>query len=300
MPPSRISGVCAHSSSPISECVSARSSTHGPAAVIANPDRVEDLNAALAEVASTPQDRLSATLDRALAERIAERGQQLISNFEAALASDHRTVFSALARHSESELVDPVLASLSDIGSRQWVHEIARQENLPRTHSRSCPTESPVEAFRSHLQIPEHSSESCAQLAARCMPQGVVGAAISLDATILIPIAAEVARQDANALLPAQPSCRSWLVIWAHAIESGADPWQCLNPIDAMAPVLDAVLDGDRHAKTLVAALSTADGIDLSSYPRRAEVWGHNPRTGAIPSAPPNCHRRCPQRNGHC
>ena len=243
------------------------------AAVVADPDRIDDLSVALAEVESTPGDSLSATLRLALTERIAEGGQQIIGYFEAAIARDHAAAFSVLAHHSDSEQIDPVLAALSGIGNRQWVHNAARQAHLPLTHGRSVPTEDPIEAFRSHLSIPEHSSESCARLAARCTPRGLVEATIELGAQILVLFAAEVTLQDIDALLPARPAIPMWLEIWAGAIEGGADPWSWLSPNDALTPVLDAAIDGRSYATMLVAALSEADDMDISSYPRRAEVW---------------------------
>ena len=222
---------------------------------------------------STPENLQSAALGAALTDRIAEGGQQIISYFEAAIAADCLIVFSALALHSDRGQVDPVLASLSGIRSRHWIHDVARQAYLPLTHSRACPIESPAEAFRSHLTIPEHSRESCGHLAARCPPKSVVEAAIELDAAILIPFAVEAVHRDTDALLPAQPASPPWQEIWAGVVASGADPWTWLKPNDAMAPVLDAAIDGLPYSATLVVALSEVDGVDISHYPRRAEVW---------------------------
>lgn len=244
------------------------------AAVIADPHRIDDLKTALAEAASTPEDLQSATLGAALTDCIAEGGQQIIDYFKAAIAVDCKIVFSALALHSDGDQVDPVLASLRNIECRRWIHDVALDAHLPLTHGASCPSENPTEAFRNHLTIPEHSRESCAQLAARCVPQSVVAAAIDLDAAILIPIAVEAVRCDSDALFPAQPADPSWLEIWAGVIESGADPWTWLKPKEAVAPILDAAMDGRSYAATLVTALSEADGIDVSLYPRRVEVWG--------------------------
>ena len=243
------------------------------AAVIADPDRIDDLETALAEVALIPEDPISAALDLALSERIAASEQQIISYFEAAINADCPVAFTALALHSDRGQVDPVLASLSGIGSRHWIHDVAQQAHLPLTHGRACPIESPTEAFRSHLTIRGHSRESCTHLAARCPPKSVVEAAIDLDAVILIPFAVEAVHCDTDALLPAQPASPLWQEIWAGVVESGADPWTWLKPNDAMAPVLDAAIDGRPYSATPVAVLSEVDGVDISHYPRRAEVW---------------------------
>ena len=101
------------------------------AAVLADPDRIDDLKTALAEAASTPEDPQSVTLGAALTDCIAEGGQQIIDYFEAAIAADCRIVFSELALHSDGDQVDSVLASLNNIEGRQWIHNVARDAISP-------------------------------------------------------------------------------------------------------------------------------------------------------------------------
>ena len=243
------------------------------ATVIENPNRVVDLEAALTEVANAPRDPLCVSISAALGRHIAARGQAIASYFEAALDGDHETVFAVLAGQVDHALADPLLASVNAIGSREWVHEVARRAQLPLTHSQSCPTEDPIEAFRAHLAIPGNTEESCLLLATRCGAQGAVQAAITLEAAVLVRVAADAVRHDVDALLPARPAIRGWLSIWALLIEDGADPWTWLEPREALEPVFDAALEGDGHAKTLVDTLSAFDEANLASYARRAEAW---------------------------
>ena len=244
------------------------------AAVIGDPNRIEDLQAALSKVAVCPRDPLCDAIDGAVDSQIAERGQAIVDYLEAAVITDRRAVFAALADRGDPERIDTGLASLDGIGSREWVHEVAQQARLPITHSQSCPTNEPIEAFRAHLSIPGHTSASCSRLASRCEPRGVVEAAVALDAPVLVELAAQAVHQDADALLPAHLASRCWLAIWARMVEGGADPWTWMEPREALELVVDALLDGDDNAKPLVAELGAADGIDLASYPRRAEAWG--------------------------
>ncbi|WP_423916818.1 hypothetical protein [Candidatus Poriferisodalis sp.] len=243
-------------------------------AVIRDPNRIDDLEAALAETAVTPSDPLSSKLEAALAEQIAASGQAIMGHFDAALTVDNRAVFAALARHLDRTRGDLMLASVSAIGSRDWTHEIARLEELPLFHASSCPTDEPIGAFSAHLSISGHSAESCARLAARCRPQHVVSAACALGAPDLIPLAARAALQDVDALLPAQPANRHWLDIWAHAVDGGADPWIWLQPEEAVVPVIDALMDGNQSMARILTELSKHDDIDLATYPRRTEAWG--------------------------
>ena len=243
------------------------------AAVIGDPNRMEDLQAALSEVAAHQRDPLCAAIDAALDSQIAARGQEIMDYLEAAVTTDRRAVFAAIADRADPERIDTGLASLDGIVSREWVHEVAQQAQLPETHSHSCPTSEPIEAFRAHLAIPGHTSASRSRLASRCEPRGLVEAAVALDAPVLVEHAAQAVHQDADALLPAQLASRCWLAIWARTVEGGADPWTWIEPRDAVEPVLDALLGGDDNAKPLVAELGAADGIDLASYPRRAGAW---------------------------
>ena len=243
------------------------------AAVIGDPNRIEDLQAALSEVAAHPRDPLCDAIDAVVNSQIAARGQEIVDYLEAAVATDRRAVFAALADRADPERIDTGLASLDGIGSREWVHEVAQQARLPMAHSQSCPTGEPTEAFRAHLAIPAHTPASRSRLASRCEPRGVVEAAVALGAPVLVELAAQAVHQDADALLPAHLTSRCWLAIWARTVEGGADPWTWMEPRDALEPVVDALLGGDDNAKSLVAALAAADGIDLASYPRRAEVW---------------------------
>ena len=243
------------------------------AAVIGDPNRIEDLQAALSEVAAHSRDPLCDAIDAAFDTQIAARGQAIVDYLDEAVTTDRRAVFAALTDRADPERIDTGLASLDGIGSRGWVHEVAEQTRLPMTHSQSCPTNEPIEAFRAHLSIPGHTSASCSRLASRCEPRGVVEAAVALDAPVLVELAAQAVHQDADALLPAHLTSRRWLAIWARTVEGGADPWTWMEPRDALEPVVDALLDGDDNAKPLVAELGAADGIDLAPYPRRAEAW---------------------------
>lgn len=243
------------------------------AAVIGDPNRIEDLQAALSEVATHPHEPLSDAIDAAVDSQIAARGQAIVDYLEAAVTTDRRAVFSALADRADPERIDTCLASLDGIRSREWVHEVAQQARLPMTHSQSCPAGEPIEAFRAHLAITEHTSASRSRLASRCEPRGVVEAAVELDEPVLVELAAQAVHQDVDALLPAHLTSRCGLAIWARAVEGGADPWKWMEAREALAPVVDALLDGDDNAKPLVAELGAADGIDMASYARRAEAW---------------------------
>ena len=243
------------------------------AAVVGDPNRINDLQAALDEVAAKPFDHLCGSINTALDKQVKARGQALVDYFETAMTSSRRAVFNALAHRVHPERIDAVLAAVDGIENREWVHEIAQQTRLPMTHSRSCPTGEPIKAFQAHLAIPGHSSESRAQLASRCEPRGVVDSAVALDARVLVDLAAEAVRQDTDVLLPARPGSRCWLAIWARVVEDGADPWTWLKPWDAMEPVFNAFLEGDDNVKSLVAALGASTDINLASYPRRSEVW---------------------------
>ena len=243
------------------------------AAVVGDPNRLEDLQDALTEVAAHPRDPLCAAIDAAVDSQIAARGQEIVDNLEAAVATDRRAVFAAVADRADPERIDTGLASLDGIGSREWVHEVAQQAQLPMTHGQSCPTGEPTEAFRAHLAIPGHTSASRSRLASRCEPRGVVEAAVALDAPVLVELATQAVHQDAGALLSSHLASRCGLAIWARTVDGGADPWQWMEPREALGPVVDALLDGDDNAKPLVAELGAAAGIDLASYPRRAEAW---------------------------
>ena len=243
------------------------------AAVIGDPNRIEDLQDALSEVAAHPRDPLCAAIDAAVDSQIAARRQEIVDYLEAAVATDRRAVFAAVVDRADPERFDTGLASLDGIGSREWVHEVAQQAQLPMTHSQSCPTIEPTEAFRAHLAIPGHTSASRSRLASRCEPRGVVEAAVALEAPVLVELAAQAVHQDADALLPAHLASGCGLAIWARTVEGGADPWQWMEPREALEPVVDALLNGDDNANPLVAELGAAEGIDLASYPRRAEAW---------------------------
>ena len=243
------------------------------AAVIGDPNRIEDLQDALNEVAADPLDPLCASIDAAVQTQIEERDQEIVNYLEATVATNRRAVFAAIVDRADSERIDARLASLDGIGSREWVHEVAQHARLPMTHSQSCPTHEPIEAFRTHLTITGHTSASRSRLASRCESRGVVEAAVALDVPFLVELAAQAVHQDADALLPAHLASRCWLAIWSRTVEGGADPWTWTEPRKALEPVVDALLDGDDNAKPLVAALGAADGIDLASYPRRAEAW---------------------------
>ena len=126
------------------------------AAVIGDPNRMDDLQAALSEVTAHPHDPLCDAIDAALDSQIAARSQAIVNYLEAAVTTNRRSVFSTLADRADPERIDTCLASLDGIGSRESVHEVAHQARLPMTHSQSCPAGEPIEAFRSHLAIPEH------------------------------------------------------------------------------------------------------------------------------------------------
>ncbi|MDE0268652.1 MAG: effector-associated domain EAD1-containing protein [Acidimicrobiaceae bacterium] len=243
------------------------------AAVIGDSSRIDDLQAALDEIAAKPRDQLCVSINTALDKQIKERGKALVDYLKAAIAANRRTVFAALAHRAAPERIDTALASVDGVGNQEWVHEIAQQAQLPMTHSLSCPTSEPIEAFQDHLAIPGHTSESRSQLASRCEPRGVVKAAVALNERGLIKLAAEVVHQDADALLPVRTGSPSWLAIWARAVEDGADPWTWLEPWDALEPVLNALINGDSNVRSLVAELGACDEINLASYPRRAEAW---------------------------
>lgn len=243
------------------------------AAVVGDPNRIDDLEAALNEVATHPRDQLCVSINSTIDGQIAARGPALVDYLEAALIGDRHAVFAALADRAEPEQIDTVLASVDGLGRREWVHEVARQAQLPMTHSMTCPTDQPTEAFRVHLAIPGHTPESRSQLASRCEPRDVVDAAVELNALVLVDLAAHAVHQDIDALMPPRLASRCWLAVLARAVEGGADPWAWLKPQDALGPILDALLEGDDNVRLLVAELSALDDIDLVSYSRRAEVW---------------------------
>ena len=243
------------------------------AAVVRNPNRINDLEAALSKVADQPLDLLCLSIDAAIDKQVEVRGSALVDYFEAAVIGDNRAVFAALADRASPERIDTELASVDGMGNRQWVHEVALQAQLPMTHSQTCPTGQPIKAFRDHLAIPEHTPESCARLASRCEPRRVVDAAVELDALVLVDLAAQAVHQDADTLLPPRLASRCWMAVWARAVESGADPWTWLRPQDALGPVIEALLEGDDNVKSLVTEFSACDDINLASYPRRAEAW---------------------------
>lgn len=134
----------------------------------------------------------------------------------------------------------------------------------------------PHEAIRRQLSVDADPTNIDGVRAAmrRATPTQSLDIALAMDDARLLRIAAEEVSRNPRLLKDADFRDTSIQDIWARALTVNADAWQGPNdPQQALALVIDNLIEGRPANADLLAALSASPVADLSDIERRAEVW---------------------------
>jgi hypothetical protein len=134
----------------------------------------------------------------------------------------------------------------------------------------------PAEAFRRHLRIDRDSSRAVGlrDLSARVEPEDVLAAALTHDDMRLLRIAGEIAANNPRLLDQFDVTVDKWRKIWTYSVEAGANIWTGIsNPGRTVHSLMDILLQDERIDPSILLAIAATPHGDLTSYPRRSEVW---------------------------
>lgn len=256
------------------------------AGAVTEATRLPDVADAISEITTGSEDDYRDQLDAALRDALAAAdGSSWRRVAGAALDRGDEAVAWLIGAAPKPAVVDAALAAAVDDAAGSpppWIAALALTRRLPATHARSVDTSDPIGAWRAHVVLKRRPADADAALARRVGAPGTVAAALALDDSSLMMIAADFVA--ATPTLLAQwfdIADRRARALWAEATARGADPWTVVSPADARSALLDALL-ADDAPDPLLDLLSQTAAADLSSYPRRPQVW---PKLQAGPRA---------------
>lgn len=135
----------------------------------------------------------------------------------------------------------------------------------------------PQVAIRWQLAIDREASrfDGLRTLALRIPVEALLQGALETGDERLLQFAGEACARVPALLGAIDVADERWRRVWSYAVRGGAAPLAGIEqPTRAVHELLDLVLHGDQIDPFLLRALSSTAAGDLTTYPRRREVWG--------------------------
>jgi hypothetical protein len=227
----------------------------------ADPDPfIEDLASSLAAVVdSSLVDRLAA------AAMEGERGVHALTWLVGGIA-DVDEIDRAFAEAAQAARSQPA-----------WVTSTAADYRMRRLHAASVNVNDAIAAWRGHVQMKPRFDDADDILARRTTDAGVVAAALALTDRKLTKRAAAAVLKDSKLLANRSVTNPRMRAVWFEAVGLGADPWDAVEPSEAVTPLLDLIVAGEYVDEVVLESLSRTTAADISGYPQRADVWAALP-----------------------
>lgn len=241
-------------------------------AAAADTSRVDDMAAAVAEVTTQPRDPFRTQLDAAI--RSAVRRATTHEALAAQLLTAGRDAIDWLITTIGAEQLDDVLSDAVAVRPAvdDWITDLARRRQLPRTHAAAIDVTDPIVAWRSQLGVGTQP-DTVELLVRRTGPVGTMRAALAIDDATLTDLAASAVSEDPALLEPVQLDDARYRTVWAAAVAKGCDPWAVVRPQDAADALLDELLAGEPVDTVLLDAIARSAAANIIEYPRRQQVW---------------------------
>lgn len=155
--------------------------------------------------------------------------------------------------------------------------EVAKQYHLLHLHAAAASMAySGTEAVRMQLELEgEFRTDEGLTLALRnSQPEEVLANALEIGDTRLLELAGRAVAKNPRLLANTDMSHLSAQAVWRESISVNPEAWRGpKDPHSVFNLVLTNMLDGGPVDQNLITILSTTPLADLSSYPRRAEIW---------------------------
>lgn len=243
------------------------------------PSRTSEVLEAVAEVDLVDADEFGKDLASALAAVV---DVNLLWRLATVAMSDERGahVVPWLADGvAGADEIDRAFAEAAQTARRlpTWPTSVALEFGLRRLHAATVETNDAVAAWRAHVRLKPRLNEADDILARRTTVVGVVAAALAIADRRLTTRAASAVRNDGKLLSSASLADPRTQAVWFEAISLGADPWESIEPSNAVTPLLDLVVAGQHVPETVLAALSRTTAADIAGYERRSDVWAALP-----------------------
>lgn len=189
-------------------------------------------------------------------------------------------------RRLEAVLVDTAPKSLSrDVA--EPLTAAARQLSLWYLHAACCAASlNAVEAIRHHLVEAKATLETLAIASRRASDAELVAIALEHDDVLTLALAVEAVSRTPSLLRAMSVSDPRWRSLWRAALDRSPEAVDApANPGALMSQLMDGAIDGAIDDPELLIALSKTRLADVTSYPRRSELWAALPeaaRSGFI------------------
>ena len=252
--------------------------------VLGDRPRPEAAAAAVLEVLAGTGDELCVELDSALRSALAQAGREArrATAVELLQGGPEATEWLATASSHRAD-VDTDLAAAAGDKPPPWLANLAIKRRLSLTHAASADVAEPVAAWRAHIAIKKRSSDSDTLLAGRVGAAGTVAAALQLDDTELMGLAADRVADDPNLLHPLDPTDVRSRTVWAEAVSRGANPWGAISAAHAVPVLLDLLVASENVPVVLLKSIARTTFADLSGVSQRAAVWDRLPDVARRP-----------------
>lgn len=158
----------------------------------------------------------------------------------------------------------------------------AAKQKLFRLHAIAAGASmKPAEAARAQSAVEPGADATAMRLAMRrAMPGEILDAVAEVSDGRVLAIAGEAVAKDPTLLARRDMSIIPNRRIWAAALKIDAGAWRGPeDPRKAFNELLDEQIDGGRPPAELLDLLSASQLADLTTYPRRSEVWDKVPMT---------------------
>ena len=185
-----------------------------------------------------------------------------------------------LVAGSASALASTVVAAPAALAvtTAKPVIEAAKKLKLFQLHAVAAGASmTVVEAARAQSRAETGDDVDTMRLAVRrANPSEILDAVADVDDARLLVIAGETVAKTPTLLEGRQMSADANRRIWSSALAANADAWQGpADPRQAFDELLVELIDGRNPPVRLLEQLSTTPLADVTSFPRRGELWRH-------------------------
>jgi hypothetical protein len=249
------------------------------AIVTAQPGRTGEMLDAIAMLGAVDSDPFIEDLASSLAAVV---DSSLVDRLAAAAMGGERGVHALrwlVGGIAEVDEIDRAFAEAAQAARTQpaWLTPIAAEYRMRRLHAASVSVNDAVAAWRGLVQMKPRLDDADDILARRTTDAGVVAASLAITDRKLIKRAAVAVLNDSKLLANGSVADPRMRAVWFEAVSLGADPWDAVEPSDAVTPLLDLLVAGEHVDEAVLESLARTTAADISEYPHRADVWAALP-----------------------
>lgn len=157
------------------------------------------------------------------------------------------------------------------------IQEIALKRKWFTIHGLSVlQLHNPEEAILRQLEIDSDSEHYLAlqRMSEHLKDEEFIGITLRLNETRLIKISGKKISHSRSLLDNLDIDDIVWQKIWIESLDDNSDPWIGISsPYQTLTSILDSLIDGKKVHEELLIRLAQTSLSDLSSYPKRKEVW---------------------------